>query len=65
MCETEDPGRVLDNVDGEEAPMELDTTANVRLMQEASEPFDLYEWALEFSRAAGFEFDPVDPKTGH
>ena len=32
----------------------------LRLELEAPEPFDLYQWALEFSRAAGFEVETAE-----
>ena len=44
---------------GREVPMELDKFVENSPVVEPSEPFDLYEWALDFSRAAGFECERV------
>jgi hypothetical protein len=34
----------------------------MRLIMDSSDQFDLYEWALDFSEAAGFEVERVAPK---
>lgn len=60
MCETEDQKLAKDVTPGGEVAMELENSPGASAAKESPESFDLYQWALDFSRAAGFEFDPVD-----
>ena len=59
-CETEGQKLAMEIALGEEVSMELLNSPGAGFAKESPESFDLYEWALEFSRAAGFEFDRVD-----
>lgn len=59
MVEAKSPMLTKESALGENVPMVLDAFAEDSSVVDPSEPFDLYEWALEFSRAAGFEFDRV------
>ena len=59
MFETESQKLAKDNALSVEDTMELDKFIDDRLDMDSSEQFDLYEWALEFSTAVGFEFEKV------
>lgn len=59
MCQT---NKQLEDIQDAMATGDAVTEAN--MIDQHSEEFDLYEWALEFSRAAGFEFERVSPITG-
>jgi hypothetical protein len=37
--------------------VDIEIAPDVRTMTEDPENFDLYEWALEFSKAVGFEIE--------
>lgn len=59
MCKTESQKLAKDNAVSVEEKMELDKFIDDRVEMDSSEQFDLYEWALEFSMAVGFEFEKV------
>ena len=50
------------NVDSTGSAAEGDASPDIRLVTESTDQFDLYEWALEFSAAAGFEVERVQPR---
>jgi hypothetical protein len=60
MCETPNQQLVVDNGLGNEVPVKLEKIVEKSPVVEPAEPFDLYEWALDFSRAAGFECERVE-----
>ena len=65
MCETCGQDTVMETTLEVNGLVEIDPQSDMQLMMEAPDEFDLYEWALEFSAAAGFEVERVRPKRTH
>ena len=42
--------------------VDVEIATELRIVNNEPEEFDLYEWALEFSKAAGFEVERVPPE---
>ena len=63
MCESEGQDLATYDALGEETPMERVRNGETTMERDGTESFDLYQWAMEFSQAAGFECDPLEPET--
>ncbi|MCZ6830474.1 MAG: hypothetical protein O7F73_12980 [Gammaproteobacteria bacterium] len=62
MYQTGGPKRAYSDAIGAPEMVEVEIFPDVRLVTEDPENFDLYEWALEFSKAVGFEVERVPLK---
>jgi hypothetical protein len=65
MCESCGQEMVMETAYEGSRLVEIDPRKDLHLVVESPEEFDLYEWALEFSAAAGFEVERVRPKNTH
>lgn len=65
MCETCGQDMVMETTLEVNRLAETDPQSDRHLVVESPDEFDLYEWALEFSAAAGFEVERVRPKRTH
>jgi hypothetical protein len=63
MYQTRGPGQAYSDAQGAPEVVEVEMSPDVRLVTEDPENFDLYEWALEFSKAVGFEVERVPLQT--
>jgi hypothetical protein len=63
MYQTKGPSQAYEDAQGGPGLVEVEMTPDVKLVTEDPENFDLYEWALEFSKAVGFEVERVPLQT--
>ncbi len=57
------PKRAYSDAIGARELVAVDVSPDVRLVTEDPENFNLYEWALEFSKAVGFEVECIPLQT--
>jgi hypothetical protein len=63
MYQTRGPKQAYSDALGAPELVEVEISPDVRMVTEDPENFDLYEWALEFSKAVGFEVERVPLQT--
>ncbi len=59
MYQTGGPKKACSDALGAPELLEVEESPELRLVHDDPENFDLYEWALEFSKAVGFEVERV------
>ena len=59
MYQTRGPKKAYSDAIGAPELVEVEESPDLRLVHDDPENFDLYEWALEFSKAVGFEVERV------
>ena len=64
MYQTGGPKKAYSDALGAPELVEVELSPDIRLVTEDPENFDHYEWALEFSKAAGFEVERVPAEAG-
>ena len=65
MCETCGQDMVMEAALEVNRVVDIDPQPDIHLVMDGPDEFDLYEWALEFSSAAGFEVERIRPKNTH